>query len=82
MAVKHWLELVKTDNRPNHFVPYRPAHKVRLFEKKEVNQMAAMDVIEMAQTEWASLILFIPEKTKIPHFCEDYSMVTAVTIWD
>lgn len=44
--------------------------------------MLAMDVIEPAQTEWASSTVFVPKKDVSFPLCVDYCKWNAVTIQD
>lgn len=44
--------------------------------------MLNMDVIEPAQTEWASPIVSVPKKDGILRLCVDHSKLKAVTIRD
>lgn len=41
-----------------------------------------MDAIKPAQTEWVSLIVFVPKKDGTLHFCVHYGKLNAVTIQD
>lgn len=41
-----------------------------------------MDVIEVAQTEWYSLIVFVIQNVRSFRFCFHYCKLNALTIWD
>lgn len=72
------IELDKTDSRPICSAPCQ-GRKPREFEKKEINEMLAIDVIDPAQTEWASSIVFVPNKDGALCFCVDYLKLNEVT---
>ena len=59
-AATHRIELVADDTLPVHCAPYRAGPNAREFERQEMQKMVDMGVIEPAQTEWASPIVFVP----------------------
>lgn len=53
----------------------------REFKKQEIDGMLGMDVIDLAQKEWAFLIVFFLEKDVTLHICFKQFMLNAVKIW-
>lgn len=68
------------EHAPNSLGPYQAGPKAPEFEKHEIDKMLKHQVISPAQTEWASPIVFTPEKDCTLRFCIDYSKPYAVTI--
>lgn len=58
------VELFSPGARQIHAVPYGAGLKARGAERDEVDKMLAITIIEPAQTEWASQIVFIQISTK------------------
>jgi len=81
-AVKHRIDLDPPDSQPVHSAPYRAGPATRQLEKNEIDKMLGMGVIEPAQTEWASPIVFAPKKDGAMRFCVDYRRLNAMTLRD
>lgn len=81
-AVKRRIELDTTGSRPIHSVSYRAGPKARESDKKEIDRMLGMEVIEPDQTEWALPVLLIRKKEDTLGFSVDYLKPSAVTIRD
>lgn len=62
-TVKHRIDLDPPKAKPIHSAPYRAGPAARQLEREEIDKMLRMGVIEPAQTEWASPIVFVPKKT-------------------
>lgn len=71
-AVQHRTELENWNDLPLHSAPYRAAHKAREFQNPKIERMFPMDVLEPALPEWASPIMFVPEKDATFRFWVDY----------
>lgn len=78
---KHRIEL-KPDSKPVHQPPYRNGPDGRERERQEIQKMLDMDVIEEAECEWASPILFVPKPDGTIRFCVDYRRLNAMTVRD
>lgn len=81
-AAKHRIELTPPNARPIHSVPYRAGPVARTFEKTEIDRLLRMDVIEPAQTEWASPIVFAPKKDGSLRFSVEYRKLNTVNVRD
>ena len=55
-----------------HQQPYRAGPTQRELERKEIQSMLDKGVIEPANTEWASPIVFVPKPDGTLRFCVDY----------
>lgn len=66
--MQHQIELEKTDHLTILSAPYRAGPKARGFEKQKINEMLVRDVVEPAQTEWASPTVLVRKKDVTLHF--------------
>ena len=80
-ATEHRIDLMP-DSKPVHQAPYRAGPTQRQREKEEIDNMLAKGVIEPANTEWASPIVFVPKSDGSLRFCVDYRRLNAMTIRD
>ena len=80
-TTKHRIQL-KNDALPVHAQPYRAGPSAREFEHLEVNKMLEHNVIEPAQSEWASPVVIAPKKDGSLRFCVDYRKLNDLTIKD
>ena len=80
-ATEHHFEL-RPDARPPHQHPYRAVPKSRKVVEDHINLQLAADVIEQAQSEWASRVLLAPKKDGTLRFCVDFQSLNALTIPD
>lgn len=78
-AAKHRIELNDRNTAPVHSTPYRAGPKTRGFERVKIDKMLVGNIIEPAQTEWASPIVFAPKEDGTLRFCVDYRKLNAVT---
>lgn len=79
-ATKYQREQNSEEVRPVHSAPYHTGPAARQLEKSEIEKMLEMNVIELAQTEWASPIVFEPKNDWSRRFCVEYRKFNAVTI--
>ena len=77
----HHIDL-KPGSRPFATPPYRSGPKERELEIAEIERQRADGVIEPAQSEWASPILFAPKADGTLRFCVDYRRLNAMTLRD
>lgn len=82
IAVQHRTELEKTNNSLIYSSLSRAGPKTREFKKQEINQMFAMDVIEPAQTKWASPIYLVQMKDRTLRLCAEFHKLNAKMTWD
>jgi len=80
-ATEHGINL-KPESVPTRQLPYRAGHKSRELISEQVERMRQADVIEPAQSEWASPVFVVTNKDGSPRFCVDYRKLNAVTIRD
>lgn len=66
--------------RPIHSASYQAGPWAQEFVKHEIDIMLAMNIIERAQTEWASPIVYAHKKDVTLQFCVDYHNLNAVAI--
>ena len=78
---EHRIEL-QPGTRPIRSQPYRQGPATRELVAKNVREMIEADVIEPAQSEWASPIVFAPKKDGTLRFCVDYRKLNAAIIAD
>lgn len=76
---KHLIKLTGEKTQPIRSAPYRDGPKTREFEEAEIDKMLLQEVIEPAQTEWATPIAFASKKDGSLHFCVEYKKLNAVT---
>lgn len=79
---KHRIELTLTDIRPINSALYPAVPKTREFEKTWITEIFRTNVIESAQSEWASPILFAPKKDVSLRFRVNYPKLNAFTVRD
>lgn len=68
------------DSRLIQSASYHTSPKAREFEKQEIDQVLAMDVIEPTQTEWALPIDFVEMKDRKLRFYAFYRKLNAFKI--
>lgn len=73
-----WIR--STSNKAETSVPYLTGLKARDFEKDEIDNIIPINVVELAQTEWASPVVFAPTKGKTLRLCLDYRKLEAIII--
>ena len=73
---------LKPDTRPLHQHTYRAGPELRKVLENHINLQLAADVIEPAQSEWASPVLLAPKKDGTLRFCADFRRLNALTIPD
>jgi hypothetical protein len=78
-AVEH---RIPTHGSPIASQPYRAGPRAREDIDKEVSRMLEADVIEPAESEWASPIVLIPKPDGSLRFCVDYRKLNAITVRD
>lgn len=76
------LDRTSTRKKPVQFTPYRAGQKARDFEKSEIDEMLETKVIELAEMEWATAIVFASKKDGSPRLCVDYQKLNAVAAHD
>lgn len=81
-TVRHEIELNEPDDRPVHSGPYHASSAARKFQKDNIDKMKKMRVIEPAQTEWASPVVFYPINDGALGFCVDYRKLNSLTFRD
>ena len=62
--------------------PYKAGPIAREEEKREVERMRSMDVIEPASWEWASPVVMVPKPDGSVRFCIDFRKLNLMTIKD
>lgn len=80
--LKNRIYLNYSDTRPVDSYPYRAGPAVRQFEKDEIYKMTKIGVIEPAQIERESPILFAPEKHEALILCVAYRKPNGLTVRD
>ena len=78
---EHAIDLVP-GARPFKSAPYRAEPKARELEEAEIKKQLEVKVIEPAQREWGTPVLFVPKKCGKLRFCVDYRKLNSVTIKD
>jgi Reverse transcriptase (RNA-dependent DNA polymerase) len=78
---QHRIDLIPAA-KPIYQAPYRAGVKGREVEKEEVERMLKADVIEPANSEWASPVVLITKPDGSVRFCVDYRKLNAVTVKD
>lgn len=71
-----WTKL--TRRTPIESIPYHAGPKIFEFKKAEIEKMLHMDVIEPAQSESASSIVFSPKEDVSQCFCIEYRKLNVV----
>ena len=80
-TVNHRIEL-HPGTRPIAQHAYRAGAKVREAEQAEVHRMLEADIVEPAQSEWASPVVLFPKPDGSLRFCVDYRKLNAATVKD
>ena len=80
-TTRHAIDL-KPGSRPSAVPPYRAGPKTRELEKAEVERQLKEGVIEPAQSEWASPVVFAPKGDGTLRFCVDYRRLNEATLKD
>lgn len=78
-VVEHCIELTK-DSRPFRSAPYRAGRETRELEELKVQKQLKADVIELATSELASPVLFVPKKDESFRWCIHYSRLNEASI--
>ena len=79
-ATEHRIDL-KPNTRTVHQQPYRARAESRKALEDHINLLLAADLIEPAQSEWASPVLLAPKDGTL-RFCIDFRRLNTVTIFD
>lgn len=66
------IELIPRNTRLIHCAPCRTGPKARELEQMEIEKMLSQQVSELAQTEWAALIMFVQKKDGSLRFSSRY----------
>lgn len=61
-TTKHRIDITNPNTSPINSAPIWSGPDTRKLEKGEINKMLADNIIEPAQTEWASPIVFVPKE--------------------
>lgn len=69
---KHKIKLLQPVTVPAHLAFYLAGPKTFEFENAEIYEMLAENIIELAQTEMAATIIFVPKKDRTFPFCVNY----------
>lgn len=62
--------------------PYRVSPAKKEIMRREIEMMLEEDIIEDAESEWASPVVLIPKKNGEVRFCVDYRKLNSVTRTD
>ena len=73
---------LKTGSTPVHAQPYRAGPKARQVEEEHVSKMLDAEVIEPANSEWASPVVLVPKPDGSLRFCVDYRKLNSLTVKD
>ena len=80
-ATEHHIDL-RPHTRPLYQHAYRAGPESRKVLEDHINLQLAADVIEPAQSEWASPVLLAPKKDGTLRFCVDFRRLNTLTIPD
>lgn len=72
-------KLLEPSTRLVPFTPYRTGPETSKLKNTKLNKILSENIIEPAQTEWASPKAFAPKKNGIPRFSVKYRKLNAVT---
>lgn len=81
-TVKHRIDLEPPEVEVIHSSHYRAGPAASQLEKADIYKMLRMRVIEPAQTEWASPIVFVPKKDGTLRLCVGYRRPNVLTVRD
>lgn len=70
------------DNLPIAVPPYRLTPAKKAIVRAEIDKMLEDEIIEEAESEWASPVVLVPKKNGETRFCVDYRRLNAVTRTD
>lgn len=79
-AAQDWINLLSEDTQPINWAPCRAGHEGCKLEKNEFAKMLELEVIELAQTGWASCIVFAPKKEGTHRLSVDSRRFNAETV--
>ena len=80
-ATEHRINL-EPGTSPIRSMPYRQGPAIRDIVKTQIETMLDAEVIEPANSEWASPVVLAPKKDGTLRFCVDYRKLNAKTIAD
>ena len=70
---------IHTTGGPLRQQPYRTGPRMREEERKEVERMLSMKVIEPSTSEWAAPVVLVPKPDGSMRFCIDYRKLNSIT---
>jgi hypothetical protein len=70
---------IHTSGGPLRQQTYRSGPRIREEERKEVERMLAMKVIEPSTTEWAAPVVLVPQPDGSMRFCIDYRKLNSIS---
>lgn len=76
----HQIELIAVDTRSIHSASYCTGPKNGEFEQREINKVLDFQIIEPAQADWASHMVFAPKKDGTFGICVFYHRLNAGTV--
>lgn len=76
---KHRMKLFQPDTVPKHPAPSRDGPKTYIFKKGEIDEMLAEYFMELVQTEWAVLIVFVPKTNGTLRFSVNFCKPSTFT---
>ena len=80
-ATEHRINL-EPGTSPIRSMPYRQGPAIRDIVKTQIETMLDAEVIEPANSEWASPVVLAPKKDGTLRFCVDYRKLNAKTFAD
>lgn len=78
---ENWIELTD-DAKPSLKKPYHAGPAQRKLDEEEIEKMLKLEVIELANFEWADPILCASEKCSRLRFSVDYPRANDLTVGD
>lgn len=76
----HRIKVTALDVFPINSAPYRVGPETSAFEMAEIEKMLHMNDIEHAQSEWASVIVFVLKRDGLSRFCINYRKLNSVEV--